>query len=138
MVANYEVGFKSQGRIDVINIQKEMEHCLVKSGIQNGLITAFVPGSTAGLSTVEYEPGLVRDIKDFFGELIPYGKAYAHHNTWHDDNGSSHLQATLMGPSLAIPVVDGHMTLGTWQQPILVDFDTRPRTRRLVVQVVGE
>jgi secondary thiamine-phosphate synthase enzyme len=97
-----------------------------------------VPGSTAGITTVEYEPGLVRDLKEFFETLLPERQDYHHHQTWGDDNGSSHLRAALLGPSLLVPVEDGKLLLGSWQQVVLVDFDTRPRRRRLIVQVSGE
>ncbi|MCK4907855.1 MAG: secondary thiamine-phosphate synthase enzyme YjbQ [Spirochaetes bacterium] len=138
MVKSYEINLTTKGRIDVINIQDNVHESLRQSGLKNGTLTVFVPGSTGALSTVEYEPGLVKDIKEFFDKLVPYGKKYAHHDTWHDDNGSSHLQATLMGPSITIPVVNGQLTLGTWQQPIFIDFDTRGRNRRLVIQIMGD
>ena len=103
-----------------------------------GQILVFVPGSTAGVTTVEFEPGLVRDLNEFFEKLIPEGRDYHHHATWGDDNGSSHVRAAIVGPSLMIPFSGGRLLLGTWQQVVLVDFDTRPRQRNVVLQLTGE
>jgi secondary thiamine-phosphate synthase enzyme len=100
-------------------------------------MTVFVVGSTAGLTTIEYEPGLVHDIKKAFERIAPESGHYQHHEKWGDDNGHSHVRATLLGPGLTIPVVSGKLPLGTWQQVILVDFDTRPRNREIVVQITG-
>jgi len=101
------------------------------------VLTAFVPGSTGALTTIEYEPGLLEDIPALFEKIAPRDFPYRHHETWHDDNGSAHLRAALVGPSISVPFVQGRLTLGTWQQLVLVDFDTRPRRRRLVVQIIG-
>lgn len=112
---------------------------LIEEGeISNGIVTIFAPGSTAAITTVEYEPGLKKDIDEHLERLFPYAVHYHHHDTWHDDNGSSHLQAALLGPSLTVPVVEGEMTLGTWQQIVLIDCDTRERSRKIVVQITGE
>jgi secondary thiamine-phosphate synthase enzyme len=100
-------------------------------------VLLFVPGATGGLTTVEYEPGLLRDLPEAFERLYPRDMRYHHDDTWHDGNGHSHVRATMLGPSLVIPVLDGQMTLGTWQQIIFIDFDNRPRQRELVVQVSG-
>lgn len=102
------------------------------------MATVFVTGSTAGLTTIEYEPGLVHDLSAAFERLYPKAMEYRHHETWNDDNGHSHVRASMLGPSLAVPFVDGELTLGTWQQIILVDFDTRPRSREFVIQMIGE
>ncbi|MHC4124225.1 MAG: secondary thiamine-phosphate synthase enzyme YjbQ, partial [Planctomycetota bacterium] len=105
----------------------------------SGTVTVFNVGSTAGVTTTEYEPGLANyDIKAAFEKIAPEKAEYEHEQTWHDDNGHAHVRATLLGPSLSVPVIDGQMTLGTWQQIILVDFDTRPRTRTVICQIVGE
>ena len=101
-------------------------------------MTLFVSGSTAALTTVEYEPGLVRDLKEFVEQLIPSDRRYHHDDRWGDDNGFSHLRASLFGPSLAIPIEKGRPLLGTWQQVVLLDFDNRPRTREIIVQLIGE
>ena len=105
-------------------------------GAADGIAVVFAPGSTAGVTTVEFEPGLEKDIDLFLERIVPYGGRYHHHETWHDDNGSSHLQAALIGPSVAVPFVKGEPVLGTWQQVVLIDCDTRPRNRKIVVQMV--
>jgi len=108
-------------------------------GVSEGTVTIFNVGSTAGITTTEYEPGLVNyDISAAFEKIAPTNGRYEHEETWHDDNGHSHVRASLLGPSLSVPVVDGRLTLGTWQQIILVDFDTRPRTRTVICQITGE
>jgi len=124
------------GKRSVVDLSQQLASIASKSGVSDGLLTVFVPGSTAALTTVEYEPGLVKDIDAFLERLLPYSEHYAHHETWHDDNGAAHLQAALLGPSLTIPIVGGELTLGTWQQPVLIDCYTRPRRRRLVVQIL--
>jgi secondary thiamine-phosphate synthase enzyme len=98
----------------------------------------FVPGSTAAVTTIEYEPGLVKDVKEAFEKIAPEGAAYHHHERWGDDNGSAHVRAAMLGPSLMVPFVKGKLLLGQWQQIVLVDFDTRARTRDVVVQVICE
>lgn len=127
---------ETKGNRDVVDLSRELSSIVSASGVRDGVLVVFVPGSTAALTTVEYEPGLVKDIDVFLERLLPYRERYAHHETWHDDNGAAHLQAALLGPSLTIPIVDGELTLGTWQQPVLIDCDTRLRRRRLVVQVL--
>ena len=107
--------------------------------MRSGTVTVFAVGSTAGITTTEYEPGLVNhDLKALFDKLAPEDGVYRHEETWHDDNGHSHVRASLLGPSLTVPLVNGRLTLGTWQQIILIDFDTRVRDRHVVVQVLGE
>jgi secondary thiamine-phosphate synthase enzyme len=101
-------------------------------------VTIFCPGSTGGLTTIEFEDGVVADLQQVLDEITPPDRAYRHHLRWHDDNGHSHIRAALMGPSLTVPFVDGALTLGTWQQIVFCDFDTSPRTRTLVVQVMGD
>jgi secondary thiamine-phosphate synthase enzyme len=112
----------------------------VASGrITSGVATVFVLGSTAGVTTTEYEPGLVNhDLKAAFEGIAPENARYQHEETWHDDNGHSHVRASLLGPSLTLPVIDRKLQLGTWQQIVLIDFDTRGRSRRMIVQVVGD
>ena len=108
------------------------------TGVKEGIVTIFVVGSTAGITTVEYEPGLVADLKDAFDRLVPRNMPYRHNSTWNEDNGHAHVRASLLGPSLALPVIRGRLPLGTWQQIVLVDFDIRPRSREVIVQVVGD
>ena len=107
------------------------------AGRGSGVVTVFVVGSTAALTTIEFEPGAVSDFNALLEELAPRSADYAHHARWGDDNGSSHVRAALLGPSLSVPYIDGELALGTWQQIMLIEFDTRPRERTIVVQVIG-
>jgi secondary thiamine-phosphate synthase enzyme len=128
----------TRGNSDVIDITGEVLRLVEQSGLQSGTVTIFCPSSTSGVTTVEFEPGAVADLKRLFEELVPSGREYRHNATWDDGNGHSHMRASLLGPSLTIPFVKKTLTLGTWQQVIYVDFDVRPRRRELVVQVLGE
>ncbi|MBN1806659.1 MAG: YjbQ family protein [Sedimentisphaerales bacterium] len=139
MIKTKNIQVKTKGDCDVVNITEHVSDFVSRSGMREGTVTVFNVGSTAGITTTEYEPGLVNyDIKAFFEKIAPEHGRYEHEETWHDDNGHAHIRATLLGPSMSVPVVEGRMTLGTWQQIILVDFDTRPRTREIVCQIVGE
>ncbi len=130
---------QTQGNNHVLNITDAVAQAVERSGLTSGVATVFVVGSTAGISTTEYEPGLAdHDLADAFAGIAPEDGTYVHEQTWHDDNGHSHVRATLLGPSITVPVVDGRLTLGTWQQIILIDFDTRPRRREIIVQTLGE
>jgi secondary thiamine-phosphate synthase enzyme len=129
---------KTTGFCDVIDITPRVQEQVEKDKICSGLLTLFVAGSTAALTTIEYEPGLVQDLKEFVEKIIPSGRRYHHDDRWGDDNGFSHVRASLFGPSLAIPVEEGRPLLGTWQQIVLIDFDNRPRTREIVMQLIGE
>ena len=138
-VETHQVSLTSQGHSEVIDITPQVADRLAEGRVRNGVVTLFVVGSTAALTTTEYEPGLANiDLKALYERLAPEDGDYAHEATWNDDNGHSHCRATLTGPSLTIPLVDGKLTLGTWQQIILLDFDTRPRQREVIVQVLGE
>jgi secondary thiamine-phosphate synthase enzyme len=138
-VESHRILVDSRGHCHVIDLSKEIADSLARCRIRNGTVTLFVIGSTAALSTVEYEPGLVKeDLKAAYERLAPEDGYYLHEETWHDDNGHSHVRATITGPSVTIPLVNGRLTLGTWQQVVLIDFDTRPRKREIVVQVLGE
>jgi len=128
----------SRGHGHIIDITSNVNEAVRSSALSAGVATVFVTGSTAGVTTVEFEPGLVHDLTAAFERLYPKAMEYRHHDTWGDDNGHSHVRASMLGPSLAVPFVDGALTLGTWQQIILVDFDTRPRSRKYVIQIVGE
>lgn len=136
MVVTGYIQVSSKGRRDVIDITGMVQQVIADKSVSDGIVVVFVPGSTAALTTIEFEPGLVKDIDALLERLIPYKEDYRHHQTWHDDNGAAHLQAALMGPSITVPVVNGKLTLGTWQQIVLVDCDTRPRDRTLVVQMI--
>jgi len=126
------------GFCDIIDITAKFREQIRAARMRIGAATLFVNGSTAALTTIEHEPGLVKDLKEFLEKHIPSDRRYHHDDRWGDDNGFSHLRATLFGPSLAIPVVDGAPSLGTWQQIILIDFDNRPRSREIIVQLIGE
>ena len=128
----------TRGHTEMHDLTKDIVACLGKSGLLNGTVTVFVSGSTAGISTIEFEPGLKKDMKIAYEKVAPEGADYHHHATWGDDNGSAHVRATMLGPSLVVPFVDGKLQLGTWQQVVLIDFDTRPRDREILVQFMGE
>lgn len=138
-VESHRIRIDTHGDTQVLDVTPEFARILQKSRIADGTATLFVIGSTAALTTTEFEPGLVNhDLKAFFEKIAPEDGRYAHEETWHDDNGHSHVRASLLGPSLTVPIVKGKPTLGQWQQIVLIDFDTRPRNRESVVQLVGE
>ncbi len=137
-ISSYTEQIRTQGRDDCVNITDAVQQAVSQANIRQGVATVFVTGSTAGVTTIEYEPGLVRDLKEAVRRLFPESLRYAHHEAAGDDNGFSHLRASFIGPSLTIPIVKGHLQLGTWQQIILLDFDTHPRTRSYLIQVMGE
>jgi len=130
--------FNTKGYTDIIDITAEIQKLLVDAGFKEGNVTISATGSTAGITTIEYEPGLVKtDLAEMFNKIAPYGVPYEHNKTWGDDNGAAHLRASLLGSSLTIPFQDSQLIVGTWQQIIFVDFDTRPRSRKVVVQIIG-
>jgi len=137
-VVTRHVEVRSRAENDVVDITKDVQEAVRQSGMKAGIATVFVSGSTAAVTTMEYEPGLVEDFPGMLERVSPRGISYEHHKTWHDDNGRSHVKASLVGPSLSVPFVDGLLTLGTWQQVVFLELDTRPRTRKIVVQMVGE
>jgi secondary thiamine-phosphate synthase enzyme len=126
------------GFCDIIDITAKVQQKIETAKVHRGLATIFVSGSTAALTTIEYEPGLVQDFKELVEKLIPSNRRYHHDDQWGDDNGFSHLRASLLGPSLAIPIEDRRLLLGTWQQIVLIDFDNCSRTREVIVQTIGE
>jgi len=128
----------SGSETEMVDISEDVQLAVKESKFSNGTATVFVTGSTAAVSTIEFEPGLKKDVKILLENLAPKDYDYEHHKTWGCDNGRSHLRATALGPSLTVPFIDGKLTLGTWQQIILIELDTKKRTRELVVQVVGE
>ncbi|HJQ13450.1 MAG TPA: secondary thiamine-phosphate synthase enzyme YjbQ [Anaerolineales bacterium] len=132
------ISLSTQGNADVRDITAEVARGILQSRLKDGIATIFCASSTSALTTIEYESGAVSDLRRLFDEIIPQNREYAHNERWHDGNGHSHVRAALLGPSLTIPFVDGQMTLGTWQQIIYVDFDNRPRQRKLILQLVGE
>ena len=127
----------NQGKTDIIDLTSKVQEIVDKCGLKEGSVLVFVSGSTAGITTIEYEPGLVKDLKAAFQRLAPDNIEYEHHKTWGDDNGHSHVRAALLGPSIVVPLSHGKLALGTWQQIVLIDFDTRPRQRTLTVQITG-
>lgn len=131
------ISVPTRGNDDIHDLTEAVQALLERHGFREGHVLLFVPGSTAGLTTVEFEPGLLRDLPAAFERLAPRGVRYAHDDTWHDGNGHSHVRASLLGPSLTVPFREGRLVLGTWQQVILVDFDNRPRLREVVVQAWG-
>jgi len=137
-VVTEHIAVSTRGHTDIKDITPEAGRLLANSGVQNGAVTFFVSGSTAGITTIEYEPGLLQDVPAAFEKLAPEGAHYAHDAAWGDGNGSSHVRAALLGASLTVPFSGGKMLLGTWQQVVLIDFDTRARQRRVVMQIMGE
>ena len=138
MVFGKKITLSTKGFSDIKNITDEVKKIVSLSGIKNGLINVSVIGSTASVSTMEYEPALTEDFSQQLEEFIPSGKQTRHSQTWGDDNGFSHIRATFMGPGITIPLSNGKPILGTWQQIILIDHDNRPRARELFIQVIGE
>ena len=138
MIVSKQITTQTRGNGDTIDIIPGVERAIAESNTTNGVVTLFVVGSTAALTTIEYEDGAVHDLGRAIERIAPRGMEYEHHLRWGDDNGHSHVRAALLGPSLSVPFVGGRLTLGTWQQIILIDFDTRPRQREIVAQVIGE
>jgi secondary thiamine-phosphate synthase enzyme len=132
------VRMNTRGNADTHDLTRQVEEVVAESGVHAGTATIFTPSSTSALTTIEYEDGALEDLRLALDEIAPPGRDYRHNLRWGDGNGHAHLRAALLGPSLSIPVVDGRLTLGTWQQVLFLDFDVRPRQREVVVQVVGE
>jgi secondary thiamine-phosphate synthase enzyme len=138
MVATHTIDVRTHGQGDVRDLTAEVDRAVSSSALHSGLVTVFVTGSTAGITTIEFEPGAVSDLDRAFERIAPRRGEYAHHLRWGDDNGSSHVRAAMLGPSLTIPVTGGRLALGTWQQIVLVEFDTGARDRHVVVQMIGD
>ena len=132
------IQIQSKGEMDIINITNQASAAIGESNIKNGIITVFVSGSTVAVTTIEYEPGLMYDFPEMLSRVAPKDIQYKHDNTWHDGNGHSHVRASLLGPSLTIPIIEGNMSLGTWQQLVLLELDTRARNRNVILQLIGE
>ena len=133
-----EMSFKTKGNCDMIDITTSIQNVVGKSGLKSGICTVFCPGSTGSIITIEYESGLLKDFPLAMERIAPTDAVYEHHLRWHDGNGHSHIRASIVGPSLTIPFVNGHLTLGTWQQITFVDYDARPRDRTIQVMILGE
>ena len=129
---------ETRGENDVINITGQTSKALEESKLQDGIVTVFISGSTAAITTIEYEPGLKQDFPRMLSRIVPKNIEYQHDNTWHDGNGHSHIKASLIGPSMTIPFKDGNLMLGTWQQIVLLETDTKPRQRKIILQIIGE
>ena len=137
-VSTQTITLSTQGNGQITDITGQVAVAAEAAGVTDGIVTVFVPGATGALTTVEYEPGLVADLDELFERLAPAGARYHHDETWHDGNGHAHVRASTLGPSLTVPVCGGQLTLGTWQQIVFIDFDTRPRQRELIAQCLGE
>jgi secondary thiamine-phosphate synthase enzyme len=138
MVIGKRIDIQTKGHCDLIDITRQVAEQINESGVNNGTVTLFVAGSTAGLSTIEFESGLLSDFQDMWQRTVPQDITYRHDQRWGDGNGFSHVRASLLGASLVVPFINKKLTLGTWQQIILVDFDNRPRSRQIVLQIMGE
>ena len=138
MVVTKKISLQSKGQCDIIDITSQVEQQVAETDINNGTATLFIAGSTAGISTIEFESGLLADFKGMWERNIPRNISYDHDSRWGDGNGYSHVRASLLGASLVVPFNNKRLTLGTWQQIVLVDFDNRPRSRQVIVQVMGE
>lgn len=137
-VACKRIQISTHGHGEMLNVTSEIAREVNNSGIGNGTVTVFIPGSTAGVTTIEFEPGLVSDMRDMWERVIPSDLTYEHNKAWGDGNGHSHVRASLLGPSIAIPFINKRLTLGTWQQIVIIDFDARPRSREIILQIMGE
>jgi secondary thiamine-phosphate synthase enzyme len=137
-VQTYPLQLAAKGNGDAHDITGAVAEVVAQSGLEAGTVTIFCPSSTSALTTIEFESGCVQDFQRMFEELVPSRREYAHNATWDDGNGHSHIRASLLGPSLTVPFTGGRMTLGRWQQIVYLDFDIRPRSRELIVQVMGE
>src|SRR5947208_9715711 len=138
MVVTHRSSVQTRGQGDAHDLTERLTTAVRETGVANGTATVFIVGSTAAVTTIEFEPGAIADLNRLFEQIAPRDADYRHHLRWGDDNGSSHVRAALLGPSLTVPFADGKLLLGTWQQIIVLELDTRPRKREIVIQVVGE
>ncbi len=138
MVRTHRVEISTRGQGDIHDVTSVVADAVSRSGLRDGIVTVFIVGSTAGVTTIEFEPGAVADLNRLFESLAPREADYEHHLRWGDDNGSSHVRAALLGPSATVPFTCQSLALGTWQQLVVVEFDTRPRRRQVVIQMIGE
>ena len=138
MVITKKISLQSKGQCDIIDITPQVERQVAETNIKNGIATLFVAGSTAGVTTIEFESGVLSDFQGMWERSVPQNIHYDHDRRWGDGNGYSHVRASLLGASLVVPVNDKRLTLGTWQQIVLVDFDNRPRSREIILQIMGE
>lgn len=137
-VKTKQLSIHTRGEGDILDITRDVAEVVAKTKFKNGIVTVFVSGSTGALSTIEYEPGLLKDFPNMLERIAPKNLVYEHEKRWHDGNGHSHVRASLIGPSLTIPFVNGRLTLGIWQQIIFMELDVRSRVRNLILQIIGE
>jgi secondary thiamine-phosphate synthase enzyme len=135
---SHTIHLSTRGDTDILDITAKIAQAVQESGLNSGIATIFCPSSTSALTTIEYEPGCLSDLRRLFDEIVPANRDYAHNEKWHDGNGHSHVRAALLGASLTIPFANARLLLGTWQQVIYVDFDNRPRRREVIIQMLGE
>jgi secondary thiamine-phosphate synthase enzyme len=138
MVITENISLRTQGKTEILDITDQVAFKVSNSGVKNGIATVFIAGSTAGITTIEFESGLVADFEALWKRIAPDNIPYEHNERWGDGNGYAHIRASLLGPSLTIPIINGKLSLGTWQQVIVVDFDNRPRHRQVIIQMMGE
>lgn len=138
MVVTETIELETEGHADMLEITGPVAEAVRTSGVSAGIVTVFCPGSTGALTTIEYESGALADLRRTFDEIVPPDRDYAHNARWGDGNGHSHVRAALLGPSVVVPFAGGRLMLGTWQQIVFCDFDNRPRSRQLVLQIVGD
>jgi secondary thiamine-phosphate synthase enzyme len=136
-IGTYSIHKSTRGNCDIVDITDEVQSLIKKNDFVEGNVLIFAGGSTAGVTTIEYEPGLLKDYPNFFEKIIPSNVNYEHDNTWHDGNGHSHIRASIQGASLTVPFAEGRLLIGTWQQIVFVDFDNRSRKREIIVQLFG-
>ncbi len=137
-VATKQLSIHTSGEGEIVDITADVANALVETGLKNGIITVFVPGSTGALTTIEYESGLLQDLPNLLERIAPKNVVYEHERRWHDGNGHSHVRASLIGPSLTVPFTNGRLTMGTWQQIVFIELDVRSRVRNLILQIIGE
>ncbi|MHA1916831.1 MAG: secondary thiamine-phosphate synthase enzyme YjbQ [Candidatus Ranarchaeia archaeon] len=137
-ILSNDFSVSTSGEIDIIDLTPDVQNEVSKNGIQQGTVTVFVAGSTAAITTIEYEPGLLKDLPLAIERLFPKNINYNHELTWHDGNGHSHIRASFLGQSFTVPIINNKLVLGTWQQIILVELDVKPRTRKIIIQIIGE
>ncbi len=138
MTTTEKIRVKTKAGTDIVDITKLVSKRIEGSKIKDGIVVIFVPGSTASISTIEYEPNLIKDVKDALERIVSSDIEYEHHKTWGDDNGVGHVRATFQGPGITVPFTERRLMLGTWQQIVLMDFDTRPRDREIILQIMGD
>ena len=138
MVVTKQLSINTRGEGDILDVTEDVAEAVVESSLKSGVVTIFVPGSTGALTTIEYEPGLLKDLPNVLERVAPKRLEYEHERRWHDGNGHSHVRASIIGPCLTVPFVNGRLTLGTWQQIVFLELDVHSRSRQLILQIIGE